>query len=607
MAIEVLDAASGAGQDESALLARLCAEVSGLNSRLRSGGLTRSTKSVARTAAQVEELANTVAQTQLVLARIIKAQNIAAVGETDEPHDPDAPDRPKRGAFKSNEDFLRAKLGIARQEAARRFQLAEATEARPVPEGRPAAPPRLPVLARALDDGKVSGQAANLIRKAVDGLRRTAEPDQLRKMEEALVKHASDYDADSLRELIRYWEGGLNPGGADPTAAELKSRQGLFYRGRRNGLHCYEINATDEQNEVLATVYNTATNPRLREGTATAGTVGFAGTGTPGAAPGTGDDATGEDAAGYLPAAVDPLSRTAAGGNQPDDADPAAATGRDLDGRTRQQKQLDGLIGACKVALTTDLLPAAGGRRPQLLATIDYKDLATDLGRPGTGTFSGALSAKTIRRIACDADIIPVVLAGMGVILDVGQSQRLFPKYLRLAIIARDGGCAFPGCTAPSPWTEVHHIRWFEKGGPTSTDNGVMLCSHHHHLIHEGDWRIEVINGVAWFFPPPTLDPAQKPLRNHAWLKNAQLPERQPEPVTVGQWSGKSGGPLPVLESAPHEANAPNLSAHRDGPLPVPRQEELDIGMPGATEPTRPSRNFSPFDGWPAQPQTPPF
>ncbi|MGM0931803.1 MAG: DUF222 domain-containing protein, partial [Actinomycetota bacterium] len=113
-------------------------------------------------------------------------------------------------------------------------------------------------------------------------------------------------------------------------------------------------------------------------------------------------------------------------GAAPDTGDDA--TGQEPDGRTRQQKQLDGLIGACKVALTTDLLPAAGGRRPQLLVTIDYKDLASEVGRPGTSTFSGPLSAKTIRKVACDADIIPVVLAGMGVILDVGQSQRLFPK-----------------------------------------------------------------------------------------------------------------------------------------------------------------------------------
>ncbi len=577
MAIEVLDADTGAEQDDSALLARLRAEVAGFNDQLRASGLTCSTKRVARTAEQVEELANTVAQTQLILARIVKEQNIAAVGETDKPHDPDDPDRPKRGAFRSNEDFLRAKLGIARQEAARRFQLAEATEPRPVPDGTPTAPPRLPVLARALDQGQVSGQAANMIRKAVDGLRRIAEPEQLRKMEEALVQHASDYDADSLRELIRHWEGGLNPGGADPAATDLKSRQGLFYRGRRNGLHYYEINATDEQNEVLATVYNTATNPRLREGTATAGAVGF--DRTRGATPDTGEGASGED---------------------------AAAPGRELDGRTRQQKQLDGLIGACKVALTTDLLPAAGGRRPQLLATIDYKDLSTDLGRPGSSTFSGPLSAKTIRRIACDADIIPVVLAGAGMILDVGQSQRLFPKYMRLAIIARDGGCAFPGCTAPSPWTEVHHIRWFEKGGPTSTDNGVMLCSHHHHLIHEGDWRVEVINGVAWFFPPPDMDPAQKPLRNHVWLKNAQLPERQPEPAALGQGSGPSADP-PPRDVGGSDADVPGTIARRTGHPGLAGQEELDIGWASGSETATADRRLSPFRGWPEQPAAPPF
>src|SRR4051812_22113607 len=106
MAIEALDVAPGAEQDESALLARLRAEITGLNSRLRNGGLTRSTKSVARTAAQVEELANTVSQTQLILARIIKAQNIAAVGETDTPHDPDEPKSRKHGAYKTNEDYL---------------------------------------------------------------------------------------------------------------------------------------------------------------------------------------------------------------------------------------------------------------------------------------------------------------------------------------------------------------------------------------------------------------------------------------------------------------------------------------------------------------------
>ncbi|TJY66346.1 DUF222 domain-containing protein [Arthrobacter sp. CAU 1506] len=610
MAIEALAVAPGAEQDESALLDRLRAEITGLNGRLRNGGLTRSTKSVARTAEQVEELANTISQTQLILARIIKAQNIAAVGETDTPHDPDEPNRRRHGAYKTNEDYLRAKLGIARQEAARRFQLAEATEAKPAPEGTPVPPPRLPVLASALDEGMVSGQAASLIRKAIDGLRSTADPEQLCKMEEALVKHASDYDVDSLRLLIRQWEGGLNPGGADPRPADLKSRQGLFYRGRRNGLHCYEINATDEQNEVLATVYNTATNPRLREGTATAGTVGY----DVADAVNVADTRNRVDNTQAAPAAEgsDPTGGptdtcgTVDQGHGHDTGPDASADSVPTDGRTRQQKQLDGLVGACKVALTTDLLPAAGGRRPQLLATIDYKDLASDLGRPGASTFSGPISAKTIRRMACDADIIPVVLAGMGVILDVGQSQRLFPRYMRLAIIARDGGCAFPGCTAPSPWTEVHHIQWFERGGPTSTDNGVLLCSHHHHLIHEGDWRIEVIDGVAWFFPPPDMDPERKPLRNHVWLKDAQLPERLSEPALLSIHSGQSAHP-PVGDLGGPDVGARGASVEHTDPPELAVEAELDIGLESAAEADRPAGRSSPFRGWPGQPAAPPF
>jgi hypothetical protein len=283
-----------------------------------------------------------------------------------------------------------------------------------------------------------------------------------------------------------------------------------------------------------------------------------------------------------------------------------------VDGRTRQQKQLDGLIGACKIALTTDLLPAAGGRRPQLLVTIDYKDLTSEVGRPGTSIFSGPLSAKTIRRIGCDADIIPVILSGTGAILDVGQSQRLFPKYMRLGIIARDGGCAFPGCTAPAPWTEVHHVQWFEKGGPTSVDNGVLVCGHHHHLLHQGDWRVEVRQGVPWFLPPLSVDPAQNPLRNHVWLKDARLPERLPEPAAMGSGPGRSGGPSPGggpsdSDAAVRRMPVPRTPVRHSGPLKVPMQSELDIGVDSAAGATAPGRSSSPFDGWPAQPETPPF
>ena len=256
-------------------------------------------------------------------------------------------------------------------------------------------------------------------------------------------------------------------------------------------------------------------------------------------------------------------AQAAAPGNHavPDDA-PAVAgqpvSGEDpgaagLDHRSRAQRLLDGLVGACGIALATGGLPAAGGLRPQVMVTIDYRDLLARLGtttdgqtgpaeaqetagaadrgradetgaafRPagavretGSLLFTGPVTASTIRKIACDADIIPVLLGGEGRILDIGRASRIFPPHLRKALIARDRGCAFPGCTIPAPWCEAHHISYWSRGGTTGTENGTLLCSHHHHLIHKEAWTIRVRTGVPWFIPPPHIDPGQKPRRNH--------------------------------------------------------------------------------------------
>ncbi|GAA2137515.1 hypothetical protein GCM10009825_23430 [Arthrobacter humicola] len=235
--------------------------------------------------------------------------------------------------------------------------------------------------------------------------------------------------------------------------------------------------------------------------------------------------------------------------------DPGAAG---LDPRTRAQRLLDGLVGACGIALATGGLPAAGGLRPQAMVTIDYRDLLARLGtttdgqtgpteaqetagaggtaaaaagqagpecgafRPagavretGALLFTGPVTASTVRKIACDADIIPVLLGGEGRILDIGRASRIFPPHLRKALIARDRGCAFPGCTIPAPWCEAHHITYWSRGGTTGTENGALLCSHHHYLIHKEAWTIRVRTGVPWFIPPPHIDPGQKPRRNH--------------------------------------------------------------------------------------------
>ncbi|MHA7222639.1 HNH endonuclease signature motif containing protein [Arthrobacter sp. RHLT1-20] len=193
--------------------------------------------------------------------------------------------------------------------------------------------------------------------------------------------------------------------------------------------------------------------------------------------------------------------------------------------RTRPQRLLDGLVGACKAALAAGNLPAAGGLRPQVMVTIDYRDLLDRLGGAysstrapgsdaGTLMFTGPITASTVRKIACDADIIPIVLGGQGRIRDIGRASRVFPPHIRRAITARDRGCAFPQCTIPAPWCEAHHIDYWSRGGSTGTSNGTLLCSHHHHLIHKEQWTIQMRSGVPWFIPPPHLDPRRVPRRN---------------------------------------------------------------------------------------------
>jgi Domain of unknown function (DUF222)/HNH endonuclease len=205
----------------------------------------------------------------------------------------------------------------------------------------------------------------------------------------------------------------------------------------------------------------------------------------------------------------------------------------DLDRRTLSQKQLDGIIGALKAALTTNALPTTGGNRPQILATINYHDLLPDTptgagSATGAGSFvfTGPVAATTLRKLACDADIIPVPLGTHGEILDLGRKIRLFTPAQRLALTARDQGCTFPNCTIPAPWCEAHHITYWSHGGPTTVSNGALLCSHHHHLIHKEQWTIHTHNNIPWFTPPPHIDPTQKPQQNH-YFKPPPPPQRE--------------------------------------------------------------------------------
>src|SRR5947208_10566469 len=117
------------------------------------------------------------------------------------------------------------------------------------------------------------------------------------------------------------------------------------------------------------------------------------------------------------------------------------------------------------------------------------------------------LSAATARRLACDATIIPLVLGANSEPLDIGRATRLIPPAIRRALIARDRGCAFPGCRRPPRWCDAHHIKYWADGGETCLENLVLLCSHHHDLIHHSQWTVAITDGRPVVTPTAWLDP----------------------------------------------------------------------------------------------------
>ncbi|MFC7545790.1 DUF222 domain-containing protein [Plantactinospora sp. GCM10030261] len=187
--------------------------------------------------------------------------------------------------------------------------------------------------------------------------------------------------------------------------------------------------------------------------------------------------------------------------------------GRD-DTRTAGQRCHDAFAELCHLVLRAGNLPNSGGEPTQVVVTTDYDPLARQLG-PGTLDTGIDISVAAVRRLACDAGILPAVLDGNGQILDLGRQRRLFTGTVRRALTVRDGGCAFPGCDRPPRWCAAHHIVHWADGGATNLDNGVLLCGHHHRAVHDDGWQVRPVpGGHPEFVPPPWIDPQRRPLCN---------------------------------------------------------------------------------------------
>jgi hypothetical protein len=130
------------------------------------------------------------------------------------------------------------------------------------------------------------------------------------------------------------------------------------------------------------------------------------------------------------------------------------------------------------------------GERHQVIVHADAKALTADDDAAGCGLDDGpAICAETARRLACDASLVSILHGPKGS-LDVGRKTRAIPPSMRRALRERDDGrCRFPGCENRR-WVDAHHILHWAQGGKTNLENLILLCGHHHRLVHEGGFSV---------------------------------------------------------------------------------------------------------------------
>ncbi|SZE99241.1 protein of unknown function, partial [Quadrisphaera granulorum] len=156
-----------------------------------------------------------------------------------------------------------------------------------------------------------------------------------------------------------------------------------------------------------------------------------------------------------------------------------------------------------------------GGEGARVIVTTTSDALA---GTPGAEpghceTTNRSLSTAALRMVACTGSLQAVVLSCEGAdakVLTLGRAVRLFTAGQRRAMLARDGGCAIPGCTAPPGMLEAHHVLEWAAGGLTDVDSGVLLCIRHHILVTLGVWGVRMVDGVPHIRPPRAVDPLQR-------------------------------------------------------------------------------------------------
>jgi hypothetical protein len=180
------------------------------------------------------------------------------------------------------------------------------------------------------------------------------------------------------------------------------------------------------------------------------------------------------------------------------DADARSGSGED--DRMPAQRRADALGEVCRQWLDGSERPTVAGERPHVSVTVGAEALGAP---PSELDHVGPVSPETSKRLACDASVMRVVMAGRSEPLDIGRRTPVVPPAMRRAVIVRDRHCRFPGCDRAHTWCDAHHVVHWADGGDTSVPNLLLLCRRHHRLVHDrGGFRVGVVDGRPVFRRP---------------------------------------------------------------------------------------------------------
>jgi hypothetical protein len=170
----------------------------------------------------------------------------------------------------------------------------------------------------------------------------------------------------------------------------------------------------------------------------------------------------------------------------------------DVTAETRRARTADAFVRVAEAYLEPDAKPRALAEKYQVHVHLD---LRKDADGPVQDPDAPALAEATLRRLSCEAGLVPVIHDGEE-ILSVGRKTRAVPPAIRRALRLRDRGCRFPGCTH-TRHVDAHHVRHWTDGGETKLSNLVELCGRHHRLLHEGGYELKQADDGALLFTRP--------------------------------------------------------------------------------------------------------